>query len=180
MKGETKKSSAFRKEYRGRENLSRGTTSVRRHLTATTFSGTDIPKFCNGNARCILLRISPIQRTANRMNSRRTSPLPRTNRQFSVRLFPTYWFLLFAFVVCIISPLYASVNSFSKNIQFFAHCMHIRCFLFLSVARKDLFDSLLFLGAVFGKKAYYRNNDSRNSHCAYTHLRRFCRSRAEA
>ena len=83
VKGQIKKSSAFRKEYRGREIQSRGTTSVRRHFTITAFSGTNIPQFCNGNSRCILLRIYPIQRTANRMNSRRTFPLPRTNRQLS-------------------------------------------------------------------------------------------------
>ena len=42
-KGQTKTSSASEKEYRGREIISRGTTSVRRHLTKTTFSGTCIP-----------------------------------------------------------------------------------------------------------------------------------------
>ena len=67
--------------------LSRGTTSVRCHLTMATFQVRTIPLFCNGNSRCSLLRMYPIQYTANRMNSRRTPPLSRTNRQLSLSSF---------------------------------------------------------------------------------------------
>ena len=140
VEDKTKTSSAFRKEYRGRENLSRGTTSVRRHLAVTTFLGTDIPQFCDGNTRCLLLHVAVIQCTANRMNSRRIPPLPRTDRQLSLGSFqPT------GFCSSHLSLLLYHVKVL-KSIAF------LEFFNYFSRSTKDLL-ALLLGFPVFGKRA---------------------------
>ena len=87
------KSSVSGSEYRGRD-ISRGTTSIYRFLTITAFSsvkqhscsmtGTPVAAYLRCLVRC----------TAHRMNSVRSFPLPRTNRQLSPGSIRTYLFLL--------------------------------------------------------------------------------------